>query len=108
MTFVCPLLSNASRSAPMRPSIMSEGPMISAPLRPATGLFHQCLDRFIIQDFAIHHKSIVSVDIIGIQRHICHDRDIRNRRLDRAGCSVGQLFGFHASAQSLVFLAGSV
>ena len=91
MTFVCPLLSNASRSAPMRPSIMSEGPMISAPLRPATGLVSPRPRPFHHSGFC-HPPQIHRVRrYYRVQRHICHDRDIRNRRLDRAGCSVGQV-----------------
>ena len=31
MTFWCPASSSARRSAPIRPSIMSDGPMMSAP-----------------------------------------------------------------------------
>ena len=85
IAFQCvPQRANASVHHVRRANDIRTASACDRPVSPMPRPFHHL-------DFAINHKTIVSIDIIGVQRHICHDRDIRNRRLDRAGCRVGQV-----------------
>ena len=51
-------------------------------------LLHQRLDRCVIDDHAIDKKSVMAIDIIGVQRHVGHNRNFRHGRFNGAGGAV--------------------
>ena len=55
---------------------------------PAIEIMRQCLDCFVIDDHAVAHDAVMPVGVIGVQRHISHNRDLRHSRLDRRSGSV--------------------
>ena len=78
----------------MRPSIMSEGPRMSQP----ASAWHQrhLLQRqqgLVVEDDAVADQAVVAVGIVGIERDVEQDADLRHRRLDRAGGAADQVLG---------------
>ena len=81
-----PCASSARRIAPMRPSIMSDGPRMSAPASACTSAM--LLQRRSVSSFRTtpsRDQPVVAVGVVGVERHVEHDPDLRHRRLDRAG-----------------------
>ena len=80
--------------APTRPSIMSDGAMMS---QPASAWTRACRTRASsVASLRISPSSIKPVMAmagIGIERHIAHDADLRHRRLDRPHRPAHQIVG---------------
>ena len=87
MIIVCsnPPASSAWRIAPTRPSIMSDGAMMSQPAFACTSAcLHQQLDRLVVEDDLAVHHPVVAVARIGVERDVGDEPDLRHRGLDRA------------------------
>ena len=88
---------------------MSDGP---EDVGPGLGLrqahLDQRLDRLVVQDDAVAHQPVMAVDVVGVERHIGHHRDLGHLGLDRADGAVRQVVGVPRLSQSSVFSAGSV
>ena len=66
--------------APTRPSIMSEGAMMSQPASACTSAcLHQRLKRLVVDDLAVAHQAVVAVAGVGVERHVEQHADVEHR-----------------------------
>ena len=80
-----PASSRPARMAPTRPSIMSDGAMMSAPASAwSTAWRDQQRDRLVVEDPLAVHQAVMAVAGVGVERHVGDDADLRHGRLDRA------------------------
>ena len=79
--------------APTRPSIMSDGAMMS---QPASRLHQRLLDQhrdgFVVEDDAVvAQQAVMAVAGVGIERHVAQDADLRHFLLDGADGPADQI-----------------
>ncbi len=78
--------------APTRPSIMSDGAMMSQPASACDQrLLHQHRDGLVVEDDAVAHQPVMAVAGVGIERHIAQHADLRHRFLDGADRAADQI-----------------
>ena len=83
-----------ARIAPTRPSIMSDGAMMSQPASACTSAcLHQHGDGLVVEDGAVAHQAVVAVAGVGIERHVAQHADLRHRLLDGADRLADQIVG---------------
>ncbi len=93
------LLSSASRIAPMRPSIMSEGATTSA---PACGMRQRLLDQRVdgdvVDDVAVFvDQAVLAVGGEGIERDVGDHAELRDRAFSARTARCARPSGFQAS-----------
>ena len=86
--------SSAARMAPTRPSIMSDGAMMSQPASACTSACRTSTStRLVIGDIAVDQQAVMAVAGIGIERHVAQHADLGHRLLDGAHRAADQIVG---------------
>ncbi len=90
-----PPASSASRIAPTRPSIMSDGAMMSAPACACTSACSTSTgDGVVIDDAAaVIDQPVVAMRRVGIERDVGQHADLRHRILDGADRAADEIVG---------------
>ncbi len=92
----------------MRPSIMSDGAMISQPASAWTSAWRtSTVERRIVVDIAVPDQPVMAVAGVGIERHVAQHADLGHRLLDRAHRAADQIVGVDRFA-SVLGLQGRV
>ena len=80
--------------APMRPSIMSEGAMMSQPASACTSAWRtSACERLVVEDLAAAHQAVVAVAGVGVERHVEQHADVEPGLADGAGGAADQIVG---------------
>ena len=93
--------------APTRPSIMSEGAMMSQPACACTiACLHQHRDGLVVEDDAIAQQPVMAVAGEGVERHVAQHPEAGNLALDGANRPADQVVRVNGLAAGLVAQGG--
>ena len=69
---------------------------------------HQRLEGLVVEDHAVAHEAVVAVAVVGIERHVADDADVRHRLLDGADGAADEIVGVEGLARVGRLRRGSV
>jgi len=82
-----------------RPSIMSEGAMMSAPASASTSAWRVSTATVRREDDAVAQQPVMAMAGVGIERDVAEDADLRHGLLDGADGAADEIVGLRASVR---------